>query len=257
MDKNNFCRYKYEYPFNDVLSSEVARNQALRDAICHYQDHKANSIDLCTCDKFLLDVTENGTYQRKTITLSDCKKELENFNVYEFFHPTINTVLEILPDCSHNPSLKKKVNKIREEGKCTDWKKQNGNLEWDNNPWWYLHGKLSTITGFDKGTVINATKANVSHISLYCNLVTCDTAKIWEERQVNKMRLNGIVLCNVIGVDDDCVGYFWTTNEKRVTLAGTDQSIDYWDQRGLVVLKRDVLAMEYAFYKYLLKADML
>lgn len=257
LDKNNFCKYKYEYPFNDALSAEVAKKQALRDAIDHYQDHGAHSIDLCTCDKYLLDVTENGTYQRRTITLEDCKKELDNFNVYEFISSNGDILLEILPDCSHNPSLKKKIKEIRRKGECIDWKKQDSNLEWDNNPWWYFHGKLAIAVGYDKGHVINATKSNVSRISLFCNLVTNDTAKVWEGTQVNKMHLNGIVPCKVIGIEGDCIGFFWTTNEKSVVLAGTEQHIDYWDQRGLVVLKRDITAMEDAFYKYLLKADML
>lgn len=91
--------------------------------------------------------------------------------------------------------------------------------------WWYLHGKLQDLVGYDKATVTNLKEGNFGKLSKEYGYMMC---------------VDGIIPVEIEGVSEPCVGYFWTV--KR-----TD---DWWDQRGLVCFKSDTEGCEYAEKKY-------
>ena len=59
------------------------------------------------------------------------------------------------------------------------------------------------------------------------------------------MYANGEFEVEVDGINEECIGIFWTTRERLVK---TDKGIKFkvWDQRGLVCMKTDTEAIERA-----------
>lgn len=72
-----------------------------------------------------------------------------------------------------------------------------------------------------------------------------------------KPHLNGVYEVEVYGLEVPCIGYFWTTNEREVTLKGTDVKFPIWQQCGLVCMANDGDANAYARAKMAEKADSL
>ena len=96
---------------------------------------------------------------------------------------------------------------------------------------WYLHGKLQDLVGYDKATVTNLKEGGFGKISEEYGYMMC---------------FDGIVPVEIEGIPEPCVGYFWTTKYT-----------DIWVQRGLVCLKSDLEGCEYAERKYKEKPNFL
>lgn len=161
--------------------------------------------------------------------------------------------LQILPDTCYNSALYKKLRKIRKNGKCIDWTKQNRDLEWDNNSWWYLHGELESKVGYDKAVIINATAAKDTIETLRWFEIRGDKCISYKDTPLREVYINGIRKCNVIGVHGDCLGFFWTARERTVEY---DKGIfNTWEQRGLVVQRNDKRAVLQAYHSFLMKEE--
>lgn len=110
--------------------------------------------------------------------------------------------------------------------------------ELDNAGLWYLHGSLEKLFGFDKAVMTNCKALNLSKPFVY------DANK----EPINKLYFNGEIDCEVEGCDKPCVAFLYTTNETNETT---------WIQRGLVCIKEDTEACEYARQKMNEKAKLL
>ena len=117
----------------------------------------------------------------------------------------------------------------------------------DRNGWWYLDGRLEKECGYDKGTVYNLSE----HPSLRKETLDWESIEgdcVTKMRSYNRhyeMYANGEVEVEVDGIEEECIGIFWTTRERLVK---TDKGIKFkvWDQRGLVCMKTDTEAIERA-----------
>ena len=67
----------------------------------------------------------------------------------------------------------------------------------------------------------------------------------------HKMYVNGIIDVEIEGINEPCVGYFWTTYDKKIYWEG--KAYDFWEQRGLVCLKSDEEGCKDAKTRYDLK----
>lgn len=117
--------------------------------------------------------------------------------------------------------------------------------ERDWNSWWYLHGKLTDLTGYDKATTINCKSAGYTKETINVNSIC---SEVPDSFPCTMMCINGIVPVEIEGISESCIGYFWTTNNRKVKWQ--EKEYDFWDQRGLVCLKSDQEGCEYAEKKY-------
>ena len=129
--------------------------------------------------------------------------------------------------------------------------------ERDNNSWWYLHGKLEEFVGYDKATAINCKSAGYARATIHWSEISGNRVKkIYDNPEdYYNMYLNGIIPVKIEGIKEDCIGFFWTTDEH--TIYWNDKSYPYWKQRGLVVFTDDIDAICYAQNKYLEKSKFL
>ena len=118
--------------------------------------------------------------------------------------------------------------------------------EMDNNSWWYLHGKLEEMAGYDKATCINCREIGISFPTINWTEIRGNevTEIVEEEPERNVMKFTGIIDVQIDGLDEECVGFFWVTDEQIVQYK--DRVYPLWDQRGLVCLKSDKQSIEYA-----------
>ena len=124
----------------------------------------------------------------------------------------------------------------------------------------YLHGKLESKIGYDLVSIINA-KECPEIIKYIPEIDILDIYSDWASgiannqiKLVPKFYYNGILDCNVIGIDESCIGYFWTVDEKELLVSAfyskeTFKGL-YWCQRGLICLKSDIEACKDAEEKY-------
>lgn len=135
------------------------------------------------------------------------------------------------------------------------------------NNWWYLHGELENILHYDKASVINAKECPelVKMIPYVSELRFGVKDEFWKGT-VDKINLvphlyiNDIIECEVIGIEEECIGYFWTTEELPLKIFSKTGEIftgTLWKQRGLVCFKSDAEGCKYALRKYKEKAVML
>lgn len=121
--------------------------------------------------------------------------------------------------------------------------------ERDNNSWWYLHGDLTDITGYDKATTINCKSGGFSKDTINWSEITGDIVNsISEDIPTSQMCFTGVVDVEIEGIKEHCIGYFWTVNHR--TIYWENKPYQYWEQRGLVCLKSDTKGCEYAKKKY-------
>ena len=119
-----------------------------------------------------------------------------------------------------------------------------------HNSWWYLHGELQDIVGFDKAITTNCKTAGYSKETI--NWTSIEGSEVKSVRK-NKplihpvMHINAIIPVEVEGIYKPCIGYFWTGGERLVSWKGKQYLV--WQQRGLVCLKDDEKACEYALEK--------
>ena len=122
--------------------------------------------------------------------------------------------------------------------------------------WWYLHGELEYLVGYDKAVPINCkstgnTVDTINWSSISGNKVT----DVFDDTLRPAMHINGIIPVEIEGIDKPCVGYFWTTSEKPIYWK--DKEYRYWEQRGLVCFADDKQACDFALAKYNSKTTML
>lgn len=121
--------------------------------------------------------------------------------------------------------------------------------ERDNNSWWYLHGKLTDLVGYDKAISTNCksggfSKETINWSEIEGNVVT----SLSNDFPTSQICIDGIVDVEIEEIEEPCVGYFWTTNNRLIYWEG--KPYDYWEQRGLVCLKSDIEGCKYAKEKY-------
>ena len=108
--------------------------------------------------------------------------------------------------------------------------------------WWYLHGELEDLVGFDKGIIVDA--PNLKH-------------KVFIDKDINKQYTlhyleTGIYDVEIVGIDKLCKAYFWTSFEEFSNIDGIVPCM-----RGLVVFKDDKKANNYAYKKYCERSEIL
>ena len=128
--------------------------------------------------------------------------------------------------------------------------------ERDWNSWWYLHGELECLVGYDKATATNCksagyTKPTVPWEEIHGSAVT----KITDQKPWWAMCVDGIIPVEVEGISEPCVGFFWTAEYRKIRWQ--DDVYDKWEQRGLVCLKSDRTGCKYAFKKYKERSEIL
>jgi len=128
--------------------------------------------------------------------------------------------------------------------------------EVNSGSFWYLHGKLEKIIGYDKAIAINShaagyTKNTIDWSTISGNIVT----SVHSDNERPTIYINDIVPVYVVGVSTPCIGYFWTTNEQ--TIQWKDKKYPHWVQRGLVCLANDQEAIDHIEPIYKLKSDII
>jgi hypothetical protein len=91
---------------------------------------------------------------------------------------------------------------------------------------WYLDGELEALVGYDQGLITN--------IEEFPEFIDVSI------KPFIKTKINGIFNVEVYGIDESCIGYFWTTIEG---------------QRGLVELVSDEEGVKYATSRYTRKSN--
>jgi len=254
-DGTSYLYGNLDFYKGDELSELLALMLAAYEAKNYLSDERVDidKITLCYVDaEWNFEVAEDKIIDEYPLTSSVINTLLSNPM------PKITTTgktLEILPDACYNIHLRKKLRKIRKNGRCIDWKKQNSNTEWDNNSWWYLHGELVSKVAFDKAIVINATEADVTVPTIRWRRIEGNNCTSYDDIPHREIHLNEITKCNVIGVHGDCLGFFWTTDEKTVNY--DKGSFSFWNQRGLVVQRDDIHGVLQAYHAYIMQKRML
>lgn len=95
--------------------------------------------------------------------------------------------------------------------------------------WWYLHGDLQALIGFDRGIILN-----YGEIPTLYKRVEYPDHKYFNVLFIE----DGIYDAEVLGVSEPCIAYLW--KDKNML-------------RGLVCLKRDIEGCKEAFEKYVNK----
>lgn len=122
----------------------------------------------------------------------------------------------------------------------------------DHSSGWYLHGKLEDLCHYDIATIYNMSEFPEDRRETLMRKI--DSGKINPHL---KSYLHGIYPVKVYGVSEECVGIFWIADEQVKTAScfygnsGDHRKFIDWDQRGLVCLKSDKEAIEYAKQKYI------
>lgn len=117
--------------------------------------------------------------------------------------------------------------------------------ERDNNSWWYLHGELEKLVGFDKATVTNCKSGGFAKETInWANIDGNEVTSVISEDPCYQMYFNGEVNVEIEGISRPCVGFFYTSSEQPVYYKGKEYL--FWEQRGLVCFSDDLNAVEYA-----------
>jgi hypothetical protein len=133
------------------------------------------------------------------------------------------------------------------------------------NNWWYIHGILEDLLGYDKADVINAKECS-EFIRKFPKVDSLRyNGKIWIGGTDNitfepHLYINDIIECEVIGIDELCIGYFWTVDESPLRVTSKSKDVfngDYWRQGGLVCLKSDIEGCRHALRMYTEKTKIL
>jgi hypothetical protein len=95
------------------------------------------------------------------------------------------------------------------------------------------------------------TKDTIDWISLRGNVVE----EIRSEKPRHTIYINGIIPVKCFGIEEPCVGYFWTIDKEDIIYKGN--KYPHWKQRGLVCLESDENARKWALKKYQEKSDFL
>ena len=128
-------------------------------------------------------------------------------------------------------------------------KKENKN-NLDNNSWWYICGELEEMLNYDKGVIINMSDfPQYQGDTLFWTKIVGDKTKIEKFIPKKEIKITGVIEVEVLGVPEDCIGYFWVTDERTIYAEDNDKnktSFQNWRQHGLVCLKSDIKARKQA-----------
>lgn len=128
-------------------------------------------------------------------------------------------------------------------------KKENKN-NLDNNSWWYIDGKLENLLGYDKGVIINMSKfPQYQGDTLFWTKIVGDETKVEKFIPKKEIKLTGVIEVEVLGVTENCIGYFWVTDERTIYAKDRDKNettFQNWRQRGIVCLESDTEARKKA-----------
>lgn len=125
----------------------------------------------------------------------------------------------------------------------------------DHSSGWYLHGKLEELCHYDLASIYNMSDfpENIKTTLRWGTMID-DKTTVERLDYFGKSYLQGIYPVEVYGVSEECIGYFWITDEREcvasVINSGDHRKFTNWMQRGLVCLKSDKEAIEYAKQKY-------
>lgn len=121
-------------------------------------------------------------------------------------------------------------------------KKENKN-NLDNNSWWYIDGKLENLLGYDKGVIINMSEfPQYQGDTLFWTKIVGDKTKVEKFIPKKEIKFTGIIEVEILGVSENCIGYFWITDERTIYAEDKDRnktSFQNWRQRGIVCLESD------------------
>lgn len=113
----------------------------------------------------------------------------------------------------------------------------------DNNSWWYLDGKLENLLSYDKGVIINMSEfPQYQGDTLFWTEIIEDKTKVEKFIPKKEIKFTGIIEVEVLGVLENCIGYFWVTDEKIIYAEDKDKnktSFQNWRQRGMICLESD------------------
>lgn len=264
-DKEDYNFRVENYLEDNETSYLLTAIKAVKKAKNFLQRDNITSVTVCECrgesgTTKVLEKNKNGRIVFKDVldsekeypvTLEMCDGILSKFNIKEYLPKIEGEPLEILPYYYYNEELQEYCEKLRKEGKCTDWTKLDQNLECSNVGGWYLHGTLEDKVRYDLGVIINANKAGVTKDSLYWHEIRHGKCLSYDDKPYKRMHLNGIRHCKVIGVSDNCIGFFYTDEEYPVTYDKGEFLT--WKQRGYVVEADDLDGLLDAYTGYLIK----
>ena len=128
----------------------------------------------------------------------------------------------------------------------------------NRNSWWYLHGELesasSTENPYDKAIMLNLDEfPEYTKEMLNWHEIRNGVSREPDPQFFQDVHINGIVDVEVYGVDEPCVGYFWTNDRGTCTNIDKDGNtieFEMWEQRGYVCLKSDKASCEEAREAY-------
>lgn len=154
----------------------------------------------------------------------------------------MNKILKIIPDTCYckDKELNTKCNQLYES---INKKEVDGS-------WWYLHGDLEDKISYDQGVAYNYVELGLYKETPDWSMIRGNEVTELHSNELRKrMYFNGIIDVEVFGINEPCVGYFWTVDKSDITnLDG--KKYPHWEQRGLVCLKSDKQGCEYALKKY-------
>ena len=121
--------------------------------------------------------------------------------------------------------------------------------EQDHNGWWYLHGELQSIVGYDKAVTTNCKTAGYSRATVdWIEITGNEVIEVRSEKPRWNICIDNIIPVKVDGIEDPCIGFFWTEKKRNVKWNGKEYP--FWYQHGLVCLARDIESCEYARKRY-------
>lgn len=153
-----------------------------------------------------------------------------------------NKILKIISD--RNPNLNEVLTSAGDD-----------NL--DHSSGWYLHGRLEELCHYDLATIYNMSDfpENIKTTLRYQTMIN-DKTSVRELDYFGKSYLHGVYPVEVYGIQEECIGYFWISDERECVASifhgnsGDKRKFINWKQRGLVCLKSDKEAIEYAKKRY-------
>jgi hypothetical protein len=159
-------------------------------------------------------------------------------------------MLHLIPDFCYNQneSLEEKAKALLKEV---------DNKELDHNSWWYLHGELDDLVGYDKGTFVNCKSEGLSRQTVRWLEIRGNRCTEYKDIERYELYANGIFDVFVEVLNIKARAYLWTTEERMIQYTKPDGTIDFfphWVQRGLVVLPDDKEGNEDAVRAYMKKA---